>query len=90
MCVCACVHVRARACVRACVRVCVCCVCVCVCVCVRARALRIVCMDKTLRFINTIIIITSLLPVHGKYIQHKFSSTPGTVPILTFLSVHRM
>ena len=42
------------------------CVCVCVCVCVRAcvraraRALRIVSMDKILRFINTLIIIILL------------------------------
>ena len=67
MCACAC----GCACVCACVRVCVC-VCVCVRVCVRARALRIVSMDKTLRFTNTsIIIITNWLPVPAKYIQLK-------------------
>ena len=64
--------VRARACVHACQSVCVCararvCVRVCACVCVRARtyacvyALRIVYMDKTLRFINTLIILMMLI-----------------------------
>ena len=58
MCVCVCVCVRA--CVRSCVRAWVCAdmrACVRVCVCVCARALRIVSMDKILRFTNTVIII---------------------------------
>ena len=68
---CVCAYAHACACVHACVCVCVCvcthvhacmCVCVCVCVCVhacacvRVYALRIVSTDKTLRFINTLII----------------------------------
>jgi len=60
--------VRARACVHACQSVCVCVRArVCVCVCTRARAyacvyaLRIVYMDKTLRFINTLIILMMLI-----------------------------
>ena len=67
---CACVRVCVRARVRACVPECVC-VCararVCVRVCVYARAyacvyaLRIVYMDKTLRFINTLIILMMLI-----------------------------
>ena len=49
-------HLCARASVCVCVRGCVC-VHVCVCVCVHVCALRIVSMDKILRFINTLIII---------------------------------
>ena len=64
--VCVCVCTCVRACVRACVCACVCmrvcvracgCVRACVCVRVRARALRILTMDKILRFTNTVIII---------------------------------
>ena len=49
--------------------VCVCvyvCVCVCVCACARAcaRALRIVSMDKILRFTNTLIIINFVPTIH--------------------------
>ena len=65
-CVRACVRVRACVYVFVCMCVCVCvcecvrlhmCVCVCVCVSTRARPLRIVSMEKFLRFTNTLIII---------------------------------
>ena len=59
--VCVCVRACVRASVRACVRACVCVCVVCVCACARTRAsvyeLRLVPMDKILRFTNTLIII---------------------------------
>ena len=54
MCVCVCV------CLCVCMRVCLC-VCVCVRACVRVYALRIVSMDKILRFTNTFLLLLLLL-----------------------------
>ena len=63
VCVSVCVCVIVCACVRACVNVCACacvraCVRACVCVCVYAHT--IVCTDKTLRFLNNLIIINMM------------------------------
>ena len=75
-CLCACVLACVHACVCECVRVCVCARARSpVCVCARARArlcvsvLRIVSTDKTLHFINTLIIIISIIkaPTHEHF-----------------------
>ena len=84
MCVCVCV----RACVRACVRVCVC-------VCVRARArllaLRIVSMDKSLRFTNTLIIITkTVVPYSARAtsLSDRLGISPCGDPVLLIAETH--
>ena len=97
VCVCVCVCVYTCVCVCVCIRVCVCvCVCVCVyvcvCVCVCIYALRLVSLEKIMRWINTLIISSNINMVKkcfsplDPYLQ--VGKSPDSWPPFTHVNHH--